>query len=56
MPTPTNEKKEGENNAEMLELKRQLQEKDKTIQLLERNKNEQQQRIEHSQKGDLQQT
>lgn len=53
MPTPANGNKEGQDNTHMLELRRQVQEK--TIQLLEHDRNEQQQRREHRQQRDLQQ-
>lgn len=55
MPTPANGNKEGHDNTQLLELRRQVQEKEKTIQLLEHDRNEQQQRREHRQQRDLQQ-
>lgn len=55
MPTPVNGNKEGEDNTQLLDLRRQLQEQEKTIQLLEHDRNEQQQRREHRQQRDLQQ-
>lgn len=55
MPTPANGNKEGEDNTQLLDLKRQLQEIEKTIKLLEHDRNEQQQRREHRQQRDLRQ-
>lgn len=55
MPSPANGNKEGEDNTQLLELRRQLQEKEITIQLLEHDRNEQQQHREHRQQKDLQQ-
>lgn len=55
MPTPANGNTEGEDNTQLLELRRQLQEKEKTIQRLEHDRNEQQQRRESRQQRDLQQ-
>lgn len=56
MPTPANGNTEGEDNTQLLELRRQLQEKEKTIQRLEHDRNEQQQCRESRQQRDFQQT
>lgn len=50
MPTLANGNKEGQDNTQLLELRRQEQEKEKTIQLLEHVRNEQQQRREQTTK------
>lgn len=54
MLRPANGNTEGEDNTQLLELRRQLQEKENTIQRLENDRNEQQRR-ESRQQRDLQQ-